>query len=130
MGPLMPEITRGQQPGELIAREGTKVERLYAVSAGGTTWVFRNGVVHEFVEEVSSRKRGGAHESLTAPMPATVIQVNVAPGADVRRGDVLLLLEAMKMELPLRAPADGRVKAVQCRAGELVQPGATLIELE
>ena len=126
----MAEITRGPQPGELIARDGPKVERLYAVTAGGTTWVFRNGVVHEIVEEASSRRRGGAHESLTAPMPATVIQVNVAPGADVKRGDVLVLLEAMKMELPLRAPVDGRVKAVECRAGELVQPGATLIELE
>jgi len=40
------------------------------------------------------------------------------------------LLEAMKMELPVRAPADGRVTAVNCRAGELVQPDRSLIELE
>ena len=56
-----------------------------------------------------------------------MIQINVAAGARVKRGDILLLLEAMKMELPLRAPADGRVTAIQCKAGQLVQPGATLI---
>jgi 3-methylcrotonyl-CoA carboxylase alpha subunit len=130
MGTLMPEIVRGQQAGQLIAKDGTIVERLYAVSSGPTAWVFRNGFVFEVTEEPATRKRAGAHESLTAPMPATVIQINVSPGAEVKRGDILLLLEAMKMELPLRAPADGRVTAIQCEAGQLVQPGATLIELE
>ena len=62
-------------------------------------------------------------------MPATVIQVNVQKGAQVRRGDTLVLLEAMKMELPLRAPADGVVTAVHCQAGELVQPGSPLVEI-
>ena len=126
----MAEIVRGQRTGELIARDGDTIERLYAVAAGQTSWVFRNGFVYEITEEHATRKRAGAHESLTAPMPATVIQVNVSPGAEVKRGDILVLLEAMKMELPLRAPADGRVVAVQCAAGQLVQPGTTLIEIE
>ena len=126
----MPDVVRGQRPGELIARNGDAVERLYAVSSGPTTWVFRNGFVYEITEAAATRKRAGAHESLTAPMPATVIQINVAAGAEVKRGEILLLLEAMKMELPVRAPADGRVIAVQCEAGQLVQSGATLIELE
>ena len=47
----------------------------------------------------------------------------------VRRGDVLVMLEAMKMELPLRAPHDGVVRAVRCAPGDLVQPGAPLVEL-
>jgi len=126
----MPDVVRGQRPGELIARDGDAVERLYAVTAGATTWVFRDGFVYEVTEERAVRKRAGAHESLTAPMPATVIKVNVSVGAEVKRGDILILLEAMKMELPLRAPVDGRVVAVQCEAGQLVQPGAALIELE
>ena len=126
----MPDIQRGRTPGELIARDGDRIERLHAVSAGGTTWVFHDGVVYEIMEQAPGRRRAGAHESLTAPMPATVIQVNVSEGAEVRRGDILVLLEAMKMELPVRAPADGTVVAVQCQAGELVQPGAPLIEIE
>ena len=52
------------------------------------------------------------------------------PGTRVQHGDVLLVLEAMKMELPVRAPGDGTVAAVKCRPGELVQAGQELIELE
>jgi biotin carboxyl carrier protein len=63
-------------------------------------------------------------------MPATVIEILVEPGQSVRQGDVLVKLEAMKMELPLRAPQDGRVKHVRCTPGELVQPGVPLLEME
>jgi biotin carboxyl carrier protein len=63
-------------------------------------------------------------------MPATVVKVLVEPGARVVKGDTLLVLEAMKMELPVRAPRDGVVKSVACRQGELVQPGVNLLELE
>jgi biotin carboxyl carrier protein len=68
--------------------------------------------------------------ALAAPMPATVVLINVAPGQQVARGDIMIMLEAMKMELPIRAPRDGRVKTIACRAGELVQPGTALVELE
>jgi biotin carboxyl carrier protein len=68
--------------------------------------------------------------ALAAPMPATVTMVNVAPGQDVSPGDVLIMLEAMKMELPIKAPRAGRVASVACRRGELVQSGVPLLELE
>jgi 3-methylcrotonyl-CoA carboxylase alpha subunit len=61
-------------------------------------------------------------------MPATVIKVLVAPGVAVRKGDTVVVLEAMKMELPIRATSDATVKAVHCREGELVQPDAVLVE--
>jgi len=78
----------------------------------------------------SQRRRTGstAGKSLTAPMPATVIKLQVAPGDAVRKGDVVVVLEAMKMELPMRALGDAVVAAVCCREGELVQADATLIE--
>jgi biotin carboxyl carrier protein len=63
-------------------------------------------------------------------MPATVVKVFVEAGARVSKGDTLLMLEAMKMELPVKAPRDGVVRAVRCQAGELVQPGVSLVELE
>ena len=69
-------------------------------------------------------------DALAAPMPATVAAVLVQPGAVVAAGDTLVRLEAMKMELAIRAPAAGRVAAVDCRAGELVQPGRPLVILE
>jgi 3-methylcrotonyl-CoA carboxylase alpha subunit len=62
-------------------------------------------------------------------MPARVIRILIQPGATVKKGDTLVMLEAMKMELPIRAPADGKVAAVHCRDGELVQADAVLLDL-
>jgi 3-methylcrotonyl-CoA carboxylase alpha subunit len=66
--------------------------------------------------------------ALTAPMPATVIRVQVKPGDAVKKGDIVVVLEAMKMELQVRALGDAVVAAVCCREGELVQADATLVE--
>jgi 3-methylcrotonyl-CoA carboxylase alpha subunit len=68
--------------------------------------------------------------ALSAPMPATVLAIKVAPGQHVDAGDLLVLLEAMKMEVPIKAPRAGRVKSLACREGELVQPGIALVEIE
>ena len=77
-----------------------------------------------------ARKRTAtsAGRGVIAPMPATVIAVKVKPGDAVKKGDIVVVLEAMKMELPLRADGDGVVSAVRCREGELVQGDATLVE--
>jgi biotin carboxyl carrier protein len=105
----------------------------YAVRSRDATWVFLDGRVYVFDRQ--PRRAGRARQAddelaLAAPMPATVVLVNVAPGQEVSPGDVLVVLEAMKMELPITAPRQGRVKAVACRPGELVQPGVPLLELE
>jgi acetyl-CoA carboxylase biotin carboxylase subunit len=78
----------------------------------------------------ATRRRRGSTDAtaLIAPMPATVIKVNAQAGDAVSKGDVVVLLEAMKMELPLRAPADATVAEVHCREGELVQGEALLVE--
>ncbi len=113
-------------------------QRQWTVAVAGepdARWVFVDGQV-AVVEVVSgasttrrrTRGRAGDHD-LSAPMPATVVLVHVAPGATVTRGDTLLTLEAMKMELAIRAPRDGTVQAVHCTAGDLVQPGVALLDL-
>jgi biotin carboxyl carrier protein len=71
-----------------------------------------------------------ASRTLTAPMPGTVLAVEVAPGAAVRRGDLLLTLEAMKMANPIRAPRDGVVAEVAVSAGQQVAYGDALLRLE
>ena len=65
-----------------------------------------------------------------APMPGKVARVRVAVGEDVRKGDVLLVLEAMKMEHSLQAPEDGTVLAVYVSEGDTVAEGAVLVRLE
>ena len=69
-------------------------------------------------------------DALCAPMPAAVSAVLVQPGAVVDAGETLVRLEAMKMELAIRAPWSGRVATVDCRVGDLVQPGRPLVTLE
>lgn len=78
----------------------------------------------------STRGRPPVRHELASPMPATVIRVLVKEGLRVARGDTLILLEAMKMELPIRAPRDGIVRAVHCVPGELVQPDVNLLDFE
>ena len=120
--------------GDVVLVDGVEVappRRAWTVADGDIRWVFLDGDVYEFEVQRQGRRRATSHHgSLSAPMPATVIGINVAVGDAVQKGDTLLVLEAMKMELPVRAPGDGVVKTVSCREGELVQPGTPLIEME
>jgi 3-methylcrotonyl-CoA carboxylase alpha subunit len=73
---------------------------------------------------------GEANDEVTAPMPGTVIRVLVEPGQEVEARDTLVVVEAMKMEMPLPAPRAGIVRAVHVAEGDTVGRGAVLVELE
>ena len=82
-------------------------------------WAFWNG--HVFRDRAQptdgqpAPTRTSVAQSLTAPMPATVMKLLVTPGSVVKKGDTVIVLEAMKMELPIRTPSDATVAAVHCR---------------
>jgi biotin carboxyl carrier protein len=125
-------------------------EIVYVAGTDNEGWAFWNG--HVWWVETRERRAGAEQDRagsaatpdvaaprtrgqrvpqlLTAPMPATVIKIATKRGDAVRKGDTLVVLEAMKMELPIRAPADGTVSSVNCREGDLVQPDTTLVEIE
>jgi biotin carboxyl carrier protein len=102
------------------------------VQAPDGVWTGVDGATTQWqVEPASSRVRHRVVDgSIRAPMSATVIRLHVSVGSAVSEGDPLVVVEAMKMEMPLRAPRDGRIKAVHCREGELVPAAAVLVELE
>ena len=68
-------------------------------------------------------------ETICAPMPGNILSVNVKAGDAVKKGDVLMILEAMKMENEIMAPADGTVVSVNATAGSTVDTGAVLCVL-
>ena len=70
---------------------------------------------------------GGAGYKMAAPLPGTIMQIFVHQGDSVKKGDKLLMYEAMKMENNLLAEADGTITAINCRQGDNVLQGDVLI---
>lgn len=67
---------------------------------------------------------------LKAPMPGLIVGISVQPGDVVKKGDSLLILEAMKMENMLKAPADATIKTIRSSKGDRVEKGQLLVEFE
>ncbi|MBM3626107.1 MAG: biotin/lipoyl-binding protein, partial [Alphaproteobacteria bacterium] len=89
----------------------------------------RNYVLNWLQTAASSHSQGSSEERVLAPMPATVTRVAVKMGDAVSRGQTLVVLEAMKMEIAMAAPHDGIVRNVACAAGDMAKEGAELVSL-
>jgi len=129
---------RLRAPGELELGwpDGRRL-RAFVVADGDRRWVSLDpapecGPVELMVPTAAARRRhgrGGGHDTLEAQMPGVVRQVLAAVGEAVARGQPLVLLEAMKMELRVTAPHAGRVERVAVAEGASVQRGQVLVEL-
>lgn len=84
-------------------------------------------IPHPSAIEPSDSQTG--QETVVAPMPGLILSVAVAVGAQVKRGDTLVILEAMKMENAIRSPVDGVVTEITATAGEHVEYGGVLVKL-
>ncbi|MEO8585994.1 MAG: biotin/lipoyl-containing protein [Acidobacteriota bacterium] len=105
-----------------------------ALRAGNVAWVSHRGETYRLsaVPRFSSRtaRRPEDTHSLEAPMPGRILGVRTAAGATVKKGDTLVLVEAMKMEHAVRAPKDGTVARVLVNEGQMVGLGDVLVEME
>ena len=120
--------------GLLHARLDDAAQRM-RLHAGAGRIVVHDGQARVRLEPAEAyRRTGGDDEAgdarIRAPMPGRVVQVNRASGDAVQAGDVVLVLEAMKMELALKAPRDGVLAGVGVQAGEFVEADAVLATLE
>ena len=107
---------------------------IYAAGDGDIRWVAYGGRTYELRREppAQSRRPGSADPAegaLRAPMPGQVRSVEVAVGDPVQKGQTLLLLEAMKMEIRIQSPHDGTVAALPVAPGEQVERDQVLVEI-
>lgn len=113
---------------------GDRPRVAHATTVGDDTWVALDGRTWVQARVTSPAEPAAARRDdpglLTSPMPATVVSVSITPGQAVAEGEILVRLEAMKMELPIVAPRAGVVRSVSCRPGDLVAPGVPLVVLE
>ena len=79
---------------------------------------------------MKSREEVSIVSNVTAPMGGKIIDVKVKPGDSVNDGDEIVILEAMKMELPIVAETSGTVKEVKCKKGDAVEAEAVLVVIE
>ena len=127
---------------ELVQVEEGKLDLLvdgkrrtaYISSDAAKRWVTVNGQTFVLTKSTGSRKIGGSHRhaagELTAQMPGQVRAVNVREGEAVSQGQILLLLEAMKMEIRVQAPFDGKVSSIPVKVGQTVEREQMLIILD
>lgn len=139
--PVEAALSAADGSSERVLRVGAAVHRVQLRrDGGGGRWAVEVAGHRLAVEALDERARaireltrgaGGASgpAPLVAPMPGLVVRVLVTPGDRVAAGAALLVMEAMKMENELRAPAAGVVRAVHANPGTAVDKGAVLVEL-
>lgn len=124
-------VQRLADGGWLLNLGGQQV-RAYSAPYHGDFYVYLDGQTYtiRMAETPSSRRRAqAAAGDLTAQMPGQVMDVQVAEGDAVEAGQTLVILEAMKMELRVTAPAAGVVRRLLVQAGDVVERGQALVEI-
>jgi acetyl/propionyl-CoA carboxylase alpha subunit len=114
--PLLADLAAGPEEADLL-------------DAGEALILFENGSAFAFAASPPDREGGAAAAgdgAVSAPLPGKVVVVSVAEGAQVRRGDILVVIEAMKMEHGLAAPFDGVVEGLSAAVGDQVREGEPL----
>lgn len=132
------ESVSGQPVYSLIA-DGKSHESYIARGDDDNWHVLLRGRLYPVVVEDEREKRlraaagGGVAESgeflLKAPMPGLVVTVPVEDGQEIKKGQVLLILESMKMQNELKSPRDGKVSRIKVKAGESVEQKQTLLSV-
>ncbi|HHU01305.1 MAG: biotin/lipoyl-binding protein [Bacteroidota bacterium] len=106
-----------------------EVEIHREVKQSKTPRLMRPAVKHSYGEE-AFKKKEGVTPVVKAPLPGSVLRINVKEGDEVNRGDILLVMEAMKMENNIYSELKGRIKSIKVQPGQTVLQGDILMEIE
>ncbi len=124
------------QPGEGLLHVGAEVIPFYLARKGDLLQIWVRGKTYllEVIQPQARRGSGapatGVAGDIKAPMPGTVLKIQVQEGDAVEANQPLVIMESMKMEMTLAAPAAGTVQKILCSEGQLVDMGAALVQLE
>lgn len=127
------EIVRAENRTLALLIDGKRLTA-YVSSENAKRWVTINGQTIVLTKASGARRSGHGHQhaarELTAPMPGQVRAVNVSEGDAVTKGQTLLVLEAMKMEIRVQAPFDGQVSSISVKAGQTVEREQILVKMD
>lgn len=123
-------------PGGFLVRHGISVHEIFTASLGNKQQV-DDGHFHHIVESedprqaFQKRRRGGSSgNSIAAPMPGRIVKIPVSVGDEIKEGQSLIIIEAMKMENEMRAKSDVKIAEVLVSEGDNVEANAVLIRFE
>jgi acetyl/propionyl-CoA carboxylase alpha subunit len=122
----------GTQDGQLNLLIDDERVTAYVSSDNAKRWVTINGRTSQLIKSSGTKRSGVKQEhsgEMTAPMPGQVRAVNVSEGDAVTKGQTLIVLEAMKMEMKIQAPMDGVVSSISVEAGQTVEREQNLVKV-
>lgn len=104
----------------------SKKEKLGFLNINGS--LYQTRISNRFKNRISYQPADP--KKILSFIPGTVLEIFVSPGQNVKKGELLLILDAMKMQNRLKSPVDGKIKSIVAKQGDRVPKGAMLIELE
>jgi len=122
------------KPGHLVIKIGERIIKSIVTEGEHEKYVFIDGSVYkvkpvELTGRKKQKKKDAGEEDLNSPISGKVVNVKVKPGDLVKKGDVLLVIEAMKMEYLIRAPYKGKVSKVHFKEQQQIEIGQVTVEM-
>ena len=110
-------------------------EKVLVATRGDDVFIHLDGVAYQLryehpLQRLAAQSTGSGEDLVRAPMPGSLVAVNIKPGQIVARGEALLVMESMKMETTIIAPRDGVIEAVHFAVGQTFDRDALLLGLE
>jgi 3-methylcrotonyl-CoA carboxylase alpha subunit len=120
------------KPGQLSVQLGDRIIKSVISQGGDSKFVFIDGSIFKVKRiELTGRKKTEKKEGdLNSPISGTVVHAKVKEGSQVKKDDVILVIEAMKMEYLIRAPYDGKVKKVYFKEKDQIEIGQLTAEIK
>ena len=115
--------------GRIMVQLDGRARIAHSAKVGDVWWVHIDGHIFCIEKTEAGSADGDSDGGMTAPMPGKILEVKVADGQTVEAGELLLVMEAMKMEHRIVAPTDGVVTKVNFSMGDQVQQGDVLVEM-